>query len=70
MQKGSKILITVIAIVIFIVLFAVLNGVRGEAGYSTPGIFGLVLLAALIGALRAVWKKGSDESNGTDIEKK
>ena len=70
MQKGSKILITVIAIVIFIALFAVLNGVRGDAGHSTPGVLGLILLAALIGALRAVWKKGNDESNGTDIEQK
>ena len=70
MQKGSKILITVIAVVIFIALFAVLNGVRGDAGYSTPGILGLILLAALIGALRAVWKKGDGDSNKTDLEKK
>lgn len=65
MNKASKVLVTVIAIVIFIVLFAVVVGVRGDAGHSTPGIFGVILLCGLIGALKSVWKKSD---NNTDMK--
>lgn len=66
MKKTSKVLVTVISIVIFIVLYAALVAVRGETGHSTPGIIGLVLLGGLIVALREVWKKSDDN----EMEKK
>jgi O-antigen ligase len=71
MKKTSKIIVTVVAIVVFIFLFAIIVGVRGDAGHSTPGMLGLILFAALIGAIRAIWKKSDDgNDNSTDIEKK
>lgn len=71
MKKTSKIIVTVVAIVVFFFLFAIIVNVRETAGYRTPGMLGLILFAALIGAIRAIWKK-SDEgnNNSTDIDKK
>lgn len=57
MKKTSKIIVTIVAIVLFIIIFAVIVGVRGEAGHSTPGMLGLIVFAGLIGALKAIWKK-------------
>ncbi|CCZ43771.1 unknown [Bacteroides sp. CAG:545] len=71
MKKTSKIIITIVAIVVFFFIFAVIVGVRGEAGHSTPGMLGLIAFAGLIGGLKAVWKKSDDDNTtGTDIEKK
>ena len=71
MKKVSKIIITIIAIVIFIFLYAVVIVIRGETGHSTPGILGLIIFAGLIGALKAVWKKpDGGKSSGSDIDKR
>ena len=71
MSKASKIIVTIVIIVLFIVLFAVIVGVRGDAGASTPGPFGLIVFAGMIGAIRAIWKKEKNEGNnkGNDITK-
>ena len=69
MNKSSKVVVTAVVVVLFIVLFAVIVGVRSDAGASTPGILGLILFAALIGGLRAIWKK-KDEGNGDDSSQK
>ena len=63
MEKGTKIIVTIIIVVVFIILSAVVSGIRNDAGAATPGIFGIILFAALIGGLRAVWKKDKDEEN-------
>ncbi len=63
MEKGTKIILTIIIVVVFIGLSAVVTGIRNDAGAATPGIFGIILFAALIGGLRAVWKKDKDEEN-------
>jgi len=63
MEKGTKIILTIIIVVVFIGLSAVVTGIRNDAGAATPGIFGIILFAALIGGLRAVWKKDKDEDN-------
>ena len=57
MDKLTKIIITVAIVVVFIVLFGVISGIRSDAGAATPGILGLIFVAALIGSLRALWKK-------------
>lgn len=36
-----------------------------ESGHST-GLIGIILLAALIGAIRAIWKKPNDEDNNNN----
>lgn len=61
MSKLAKILVTAVIVVVFIFIFAVITGVRGEAGHSTPGIFGLLAGFGMIGAIRAVWKSGYDD---------
>ncbi len=63
MEKGTKIILTIIIIVVFIGLSAVVTGIRSDSGAATPGIFGIILFAALIGGLRAVWKKDKNEEN-------
>lgn len=69
-NKLSKVLITIIAVIIFIVLFAIIVGVRGDAGESGPGMFGLIVVAALIGALSAIWKNKDDKNYTNDLTKK
>ena len=63
MEKSTKIIVTIIIVVVFIGVSAVVTGIRNDAGAATPGIFGIILFAALIGGLRAVWKKDKDEDN-------
>lgn len=66
MKKGSKILVTVIAVIVYFVLFGIIVAMREEAGHSTPGLFGLIMTAAIIGALVAVWKKDKN-SDSNDL---
>ena len=69
MSQLSKIVVTIVVVVLFVVLFgAIVGSMQG----STPGIFGLIVFAALIGALRAIWKKpeNEDENNNNAILQK
>lgn len=61
MSKLAKVLVTAVILVIFIAIFAVITGVRGDAGHSTPGIFGLLVFVGMIGGIRAVWKSGDED---------
>lgn len=61
MSKLAKVLITAVIIVTFIAIFAVITGVRSDAGHSTPGILGLIVFAGMIGGIRAVWKSGDED---------
>ena len=61
MSKLAKVLVTAVILVIFIAIFAVITGVRGDAGHSTPGIFGLLVFAGMIGGIRAVWKSRDED---------
>lgn len=63
MQKSSKVIVTIVVIVVWVFLNAIITGISLDAGHSTPGILALILLAALIGALRAIWKKDKDDNN-------
>jgi hypothetical protein len=57
MNKATKVIITILIIVVFIIIFTAIVGFRGDAGFTGPGILGLIAFAALIGALKAVWNK-------------
>lgn len=54
MSKASKIIVTIIIVVVFLVLDVIIVGTRSDAGYSTPGPLGLIIFLGLIGAIRAV----------------
>ena len=69
MSKVSKIIVTIVIVVLFIALFAVIVGVRGDAGYSTPGPLGLIVGFGMFGAIRAVWKKDKNENADNHPEK-
>lgn len=63
MTKVSKIVVTIVIIIAFMVIFGIIVGVRGDNGNSTPGILGLIVFAGMIGAIRAVWKKDDNDKN-------
>ena len=66
MSQLSKIVVTIVAVLVFFLFFSLVVAGRQGSGHSTPGIFGLILFAGLIGALRAIWKKPKDEDNKDD----
>lgn len=65
MSKLAKILVTIGVVFLFFIVFAVIAGVMSDAG-RTPGILGLIVFGALIGALRAIWKKPKSEDDKDD----
>jgi len=69
MNKLGKILVTVGAVFVFIILYVAIYAAYDE---KMPGIIGLILLAGLIGALTAIWKKKSEDSsnNGSSLLQK
>lgn len=69
MNKLSKIIITVVSIVIFIILFAIVTGVRTDSGHSTPGILGIILFAGVVGAVKAIWKKDNKDDDDSILQK-
>lgn len=62
MSQLSKILVTIGVVVLFVIIFGAIAGSMSDAG-RTPGILGLIVFGALIGALRAIWKKHKNEEN-------
>ena len=77
MEKTTKIIVTIVAIVIFFIVFGLINAGRQSQGFHTPGILGVVAMCVLIAALRALWKKDNkdddnkkNESNSSSILQK
>jgi len=77
MNKAAKIIVTIVAIVIFFIVFGLINAGRQSQGFHTPGILGVVAMCVLIAALRAIWKKDNkdddnkkNESNSSSILQK
>jgi hypothetical protein len=66
MGKTAKILVTIGLVFLFFIIFGAIAGAMSDAG-RTPGILGLIVFGALIGALRAIWKKSkNDEDNNSN----
>ena len=65
-MTSSKIVATIIAVVVFMVIFVPIVGFRTDAGMKTPGIFGLIAFFAFIYALKAIWKKEDKDDKGDD----
>lgn len=66
MEKTTKIIVTIVAIVIFFIVFGLINTARQSSGHHTPGILGTVALFVLIAALRAVWKSDKKDDDKKD----
>lgn len=56
MSKFAKILVTIGVIILWFLLSVINTEMRKVSGHSTPGIFGMILLLGVIGAVRAIWK--------------
>lgn len=69
MGNFAKICITAIAVIVFIFLFAAAVGASVDSGQKTVGVLGLILLAGLIGALRAIWKKPKNNDDDSMLQK-
>jgi hypothetical protein len=66
MSQLSKILVTVGVVFLFIIVFGAIAAATSGAG-QTPGVFGLIAMGALIGALRTIWKKPkNDDKNDSN----
>lgn len=68
MNKTAKILVTICIVLVFFLLFAAIVGI---SGHKTPGFLGLILFAAVLGAIRAIWKskKKDDDSDSSMLQK-
>ncbi len=55
MSKVSKIILTVAMVLIFFLLSAFIGELRGHGGRT--GVWGIIFMLALVGGLRALWKK-------------
>ena len=65
MGKSVKILVTVGVVFLFFIVYGAIVGIMKDAG-RTPGILGLIVFGALIGALRAIWKKPKNEEHNNN----
>lgn len=68
MSQSKRIIITILAIIGFFSLFAVVIGLGTKAGTNTPGILGIGLLAGLYFGLKAIWRKPEQEFQEDEYE--
>ena len=72
MSTFIKVVVTIGVVFLFFIIFGAIVGIRGGSGHSTPGFLGLIVFAALVGALRAIWKgkgkgKGKKKEDNSSI---
>lgn len=61
-----KILVTVGVLILFFMLLMIVFAARSSVGHNNTGIYGLILFAATISAIIAIWKSGKkDKKNGS-----
>lgn len=66
MSKSAKVLVTIGAIFLYIIIATPILAAMKESGKSS-GFVGIILMVVLIGALRAIWKRPKrDEGNNED----
>lgn len=69
MSKVSKIVVTIFVVVVTVLLFGVIVGMRESAGYTTPGPLGMIVMLGAYGAIRAVWKKENKNNDNSTLQK-
>lgn len=65
MSKVAKILVTIGAIFLYIIIALPITAAMKESGQSS-GFIGLILLVALIGAIKAIWSKPKDNQDNNE----
>ncbi len=63
MNKLAKIIVTIVVLLVFFLLFGAVVGSRSATGQHTPGLLSLILFAAVVFSIRAIWKSGKDNNN-------
>lgn len=66
MNKLTKVIITVAAIFVALLLFGLATAAAAENGGHTPGIIGLIIFGGVVGGLKALWK--GDKKDGSNNE--
>lgn len=66
MNKLAKIIVTFVVLLVFFLLFGVVVGSQSTTGQHTPGFLGLILFAAVVFSIRAIWKSGKNNDNDND----
>jgi len=65
MSKASKTIVTVVLVFIYIIITAVLTGVREDSGAGKgSGMIGVILAIGLIFGIVAVWKYKPENQDG------
>lgn len=67
MSKSAKVLVTIGAIFLYIIIATSITAAMKESGQSS-GFIGVILLVALIGAIRAIWKKPNNDIDNKNKE--
>ena len=65
MNKFTKVLVTIGAIFLYIIIALPITAAMKESGQSS-GFIGLILLVALIGALKAIWSKSKNNQDNNE----
>ena len=65
MSKSAKVLVTIGAIFLYVIIATPILAAMKESGQSS-GFVGIILMVALIGALRAIWKKPKDDEGNSE----
>lgn len=65
MEKSTKIIVTVVIVIAFILSWTLVVFLMESTGRGTPGILGMAVMCVFIAALRALWKKpkGNDDNH-------
>ena len=62
MNNTTKVLVTIGVVVLYILIATPITAAMRESGNSS-GFIGIILLVALIGAIKAIWSKPKHEDN-------
>ena len=63
MEKFTKIIVTVVIVIAFILSWTLVVFLMESTGRGTPGILGMAVMCVFIAALRAIWKKPKDNDD-------
>ena len=66
MDKFTKIIISIVAAFVVIMIFAAMSGAASDTGGHVPGIVGIILFGGLYYGLKAMWKEDKKDNDNKD----